>query len=141
MDLLAVAEHIILPALGLLGGWTGAAFRFHHRLDELNKKDEERTKEIALLRAEMRDGFATARDARAEMTAHFAELENISDLVNEMRKSSQDFAKDAELGKMVSDFNAAILKIERAIGQLEGTVTVMVRHRSGGGDSERPSRR
>lgn len=103
MDWIDAAAKVGLPALGLIGGWLGAALKTGKRVSDLEaavkKQKEDSENEIERLRKELGERKTD---------------------VDKMRESSHDFAKEAAFAKFIAENSLRWEEMQRSLGQLEG---------------------
>jgi valyl-tRNA synthetase len=139
IDFAAVFEKFGIPAAGGIAGWLGKAMTLARKVDALEKAQEAAAK--TLLEASKEHAAAlVAANKRCEVleqrVAGFIAREEIERAIKELRQeirrvearlrnSTSEFAKDAELSKFMSEESDRWHKIERTLGQIEGTLKSM----------------
>lgn len=135
MDIwLRVLLEVGVPLFLAGGGWLLAQERFKERsrlqaleVAELRKELYGRVEKIELKIENLPSGFKLEisghrDDLEDQIEEVKHELEKLTDKLERTRDSSSDFAKEAELAKLVFEVNSRFETIVRAIGKLEGTI-------------------
>jgi uncharacterized membrane protein YgaE (UPF0421/DUF939 family) len=116
------------------GGWLLAQERFKERTRQLRTEVDALSKELSHSVAKIEQRLdSLPQGFKLEIGTHRGDiddsieelkekLEKLTDKIDRTRDSSSDFAKEAELAKLVFEVNARFETIMRAIGTLEGSI-------------------
>lgn len=116
-----ILKPVATAVAGIAAGWLGTVARVGSQVKLLGARV-----------TAVEQGITTAANAWAQaLVAHKADIARdlqsikddvleMKDAIEEFRKSSTDFAKDAELAKFIMEQGARWERIQHAIGRIEG---------------------
>lgn len=118
MDVLDLAQKVLLPAATLVAGLVGAVLRFSQRLAQVEERLAKHTA------TEAHD--ATWKREAAELASTCREIQDevgtLRDEINHVRHSATDYAKDAELARFMMEQHERWEQINRSLGIIEGSL-------------------
>lgn len=131
-----VIEKFGIPAASSIGGWLGRAMTLAKKLETLEKSTEAMNKQVMEDMAEcnrrceeLEKRFATSLAtimSRTEIERGIRELrQELRKMESRFRTTTGEFAKDAELSRFMTEEGDRWQKIERTMGQIEGTLRAL----------------